>query len=56
MKTEFESPCIGACELKINLCVSCHRSIEEITNWVTMSHEEKIKTIQKIKRRKLAST
>ena len=56
MKKEFGSPCIGVCELRINLCVSCHRTVEEITNWTTMSHEEKTKTIQKIKIRKLAST
>ena len=56
MNNEFESPCIGVCELKNNICVSCHRTLEEITNWITMSHEEKIKTIQKIKTRKLAST
>jgi predicted Fe-S protein YdhL (DUF1289 family) len=37
------SPCIGVCELgPDNLCVGCHRSIEEITRWSRMSDAERL--------------
>jgi len=38
---KIESPCIGVCELKDNVCIGCNRTIEEITNWVPISQEEK---------------
>ena len=55
MKTEIESPCNGVCKLQNNLCVSCHRTVEEITNWITMSRQEKTETIRRIKIRNLTS-
>jgi len=39
--TIVESPCIGICELQDNVCIGCNRTVEQITNWETMSHEEK---------------
>tara|TARA_R100000900_G_scaffold28935_1_gene22795 strand:- start:832 stop:975 length:144 start_codon:yes stop_codon:yes gene_type:complete len=38
---KIESPCVGVCELKDNVCIGCNRTIEEITNWVPISQEEK---------------
>ena len=40
-----ESPCIGLCELKDNICIGCNRTVEQITNWETMSDEQKEKVI-----------
>tara|TARA_R100001510_G_scaffold17285_1_gene14587 strand:+ start:274 stop:435 length:162 start_codon:yes stop_codon:yes gene_type:complete len=40
-----ESPCIGLCELKDNICIGCNRTDEQITNWEAMSQEEKEKVI-----------
>jgi|TARA_R100001509_G_scaffold87718_1_gene49983 predicted Fe-S protein YdhL (DUF1289 family) len=38
---KIESPCIGVCELKDDVCIGCNRTIEEITNWVPISQEKK---------------
>tara|TARA_R100000908_G_C3747416_1_gene142482 strand:- start:910 stop:1053 length:144 start_codon:yes stop_codon:yes gene_type:complete len=38
---KIESPCVGVCELKDNVCIGCNRTIEEITNWVPISQEKK---------------
>jgi uncharacterized protein len=36
------SPCIGVCALNAaGLCDGCHRSIEEITRWLTYSDAER---------------
>ena len=43
--TIVESPCIGICELKDNICIGCNRTVEQITNWETMSDEQKEKVI-----------
>jgi len=43
--TIVESPCIGICELKDNICIGCNRTVEQITNWETMSRKEKEKVI-----------
>ncbi len=37
--TTVESPCIGICELKDNICIGCNRTVEQITNWETMRQE-----------------
>ena len=43
--TAVESPCIGVCELKDNICIGCNRTVEQITNWETMTDEQKEKVI-----------
>ncbi len=43
--TTIESPCIGICELKDNICIGCNRTVEQISNWETMSDAEKEKVI-----------
>ena len=43
--TLVESPCIGICELKDNICIGCNRTVEQITNWETMTDEQKEKVI-----------
>ncbi len=52
--TEIKSPCIGVCEIdkKGLFCIGCFRSIKEISNWKTFSTEQKMLTLDKIKKRK----
>lgn len=45
----ISSPCIGVCTVGDNgLCMGCFRSMEEITNWLRLSLEEKIDIIEQI--------
>ena len=44
----IESPCIGLCELKDNICIGCNRTVEQITNWETISQEEKEKVVSTV--------
>jgi uncharacterized protein len=39
----LETPCIDVCEIDANsgLCAGCGRSLDEITNWASMSPEER---------------
>ena len=49
----IKSPCINICSLdpNTNLCLGCGRSVEEISNWINLSKEEK-KTLIKLKKNK----
>ncbi|MEP5732402.1 MAG: DUF1289 domain-containing protein [Sulfitobacter sp.] len=42
-RDEIESPCIKICVVhpETRLCAGCHRSIDEIGRWSTMSAEER---------------
>ena len=46
-----ESPCIAVCKIdyESGYCVGCNRTIEEITNWSSLSDSEKKKIFQKTK-------
>jgi len=48
-KKTVKSPCIGVCLLSENVCLGCHRTAEEITNWMYMTDKEKLKTLKRIK-------
>ncbi len=37
------SPCVKVCKMEGSLCKGCFRTIEEITNWKTLSDQTKIK-------------
>ena len=53
MKSEIKSPCIKVCKYdKEGNCVGCHRSMEEITNWIFMSDDEKKESLRKVEIRK----
>lgn len=44
------SPCIGHCQLnKAKVCQGCHRSIDEIALWSSMSDAQRQRTIDRIK-------
>ena len=49
---KIESPCNDKCTNKNGYCTSCHRHIDEITNWALMSDKEKIEVYKKIEERK----
>ena len=38
---KIESPCNDKCTNKNDYCTSCHRHINEITNWALMNDKEK---------------
>jgi predicted Fe-S protein YdhL (DUF1289 family) len=35
----MESPCIKVCEIVDGICKGCYRSLEEITDWTTMTDD-----------------
>ncbi|GAB5415572.1 MAG: hypothetical protein Cons2KO_31750 [Congregibacter sp.] len=38
-----ESPCVSVCALDENdICLGCYRSADEITDWFTADHAEKV--------------
>ncbi len=45
-----ESPCIGHCTTVLgdDVCRSCLRTFEEITNWPTITDEERIRINQRV--------
>lgn len=45
-----DSPCIGVCSLKNNVCIGCSRTAEEIKNWLELSDDEKLKVIHRIEK------
>ena len=49
-----KSPCIGTClyNPEEDSCLGCHRTPAEITNWMHMTNEEKLKTLERINERK----
>ena len=49
----IKSPCNKICKIdsENNFCISCKRTINEITNWVYLNNEEKEKIIEMIKKR-----
>ena len=48
----IESPCVSICALDENdICVGCHRTGEEITNWGPMSNTEKARVMEHVRER-----
>ena len=47
MAKDIDNPCISACKLSGELCVSCGRTREEIRNWRGMKRPEKMAAVQK---------
>lgn len=54
--SEISSPCVSICALdEDDICVGCYRSGSEITNWSTMSDEEKGKVMELVVEREQKS-
>jgi hypothetical protein len=51
------SPCVKVCALdaRAGYCVGCLRTIEEVTDWVEMTSEEKRAVLDRIERRRAAA-
>jgi predicted Fe-S protein YdhL (DUF1289 family) len=46
---DIDSPCIKKCNLENKICTGCHRTVEEITSWMSLSDIEKHKINTRIK-------
>jgi len=47
MKDEIKSPCISVCKYdEEGICMGCHRTMNEITGWLFMNNEQKIKSLE----------
>lgn len=49
-----KTPCVGVCYIdpKINLCLGCYRSLEEIAKWSKMSDEKREEIMSELLARK----
>ncbi|MCF8405565.1 MAG: DUF1289 domain-containing protein [Bacteroidales bacterium] len=53
MKSKVESPCINVCKYdEDHVCMGCHRTMTEITQWLFMNDEQKEQSIKDAKIRK----
>ncbi|MDA7426826.1 DUF1289 domain-containing protein [Primorskyibacter aestuariivivens] len=53
-RNEIESPCVKICVVhpEARICTGCLRSIDEITRWSKMSHEERREVMEALPERK----
>ena len=52
------SPCVMICTLDSDsgLCDGCHRTMDEIREWMILPREEKLVVLEKVEERKLAKS
>jgi hypothetical protein len=48
----IESPCLFICTLEDGVCIGCHRTKEEISNWTTYTDSEKQMVLDRLKKKK----
>ena len=41
MWSVINSPCVGVCTLENDICIGCHRTSEQITNWLSYTDKER---------------
>lgn len=48
------SPCISVCQLddRTGWCIGCHRTIDEIRDWIIMAPEERQKLLEQLAARR----
>lgn len=52
LEVTFESPCVRNCCLDENdICLGCHRSMDEIMAWASMSKEEQKDVLRRAQER-----
>ncbi|MFV0926670.1 DUF1289 domain-containing protein [Pseudomonas palmensis] len=51
MAKDIDNPCISACKLSGELCVSCGRSKDEIKQWKRVKRPEKMATVERAAKR-----
>ncbi len=47
---KIESPCIKVCEVnsQTNVCTGCHRTLDEIGSWTSLTHAERAAIMQSL--------
>ncbi len=47
------TPCMNKCQIDpvSNFCIGCKRTIEEISNWISMTDEQRKKIIEELGQR-----
>jgi predicted Fe-S protein YdhL (DUF1289 family) len=43
------TPCINVCKILGSKCTGCGRTLDEIARWSTMTNDERIKIMNKLK-------
>lgn len=58
MKNSILSPCRRVCNLHEDgtHCMTCKRTIEEITNWTQMTDEERLRIMREVRLRNYAKS
>jgi predicted Fe-S protein YdhL (DUF1289 family) len=41
VSTKVQTPCIGLCKLNNGVCAGCGRTVEQITNWLKYTPEQR---------------
>lgn len=53
MSDQIKSPCINVCKYdEDNVCMGCYRKMEEITGWLFMDNDRKMKILEKAEERR----
>lgn len=57
-RAEIESPCVKICVVhpEARICVGCHRTVDEIARWTSMSPAERRAIIEALPGRRAALT
>lgn len=51
------SPCVAVCRVDTNdVCIGCHRTIDEIRDWMILSREDKLAVLEKVAQRRLSAS
>lgn len=52
------SPCISVCQLddRTGWCLGCHRTIDEIRDWIIMPPEERQRVLERLAERRAAAS
>jgi predicted Fe-S protein YdhL (DUF1289 family) len=51
---QVPSPCINVCQMdqRSGLCLGCRRTLQEIAEWLEMTPEEKLATLERVEARR----
>ncbi|MBN2172724.1 MAG: DUF1289 domain-containing protein [Bacteroidales bacterium] len=53
MGKDVKSPCINICKYdEDGICMGCYRSMKEITGWLFLNSEDKLKVLENAEKRK----
>ena len=45
------SPCQNVCEIENDICIGCFRTLDEISSWIKLSDEKRVKIIKSLEKR-----